>query len=169
MKKLTIVIATLLLLIFTGCNTVAPSDRVDRTNLTKGLNFKQVKLKFVEAYYNKNSKEQKIYWQWLQDNRERVNPFLNLNKWRVKIEKQYQKDKKTIKKIDANIHQMMCYDMIHNLTTLFGIWYGSHSQEAFNARLKIAKRMNETNCRAVSWKGKVPLYPKDSWEWVANP
>lgn len=169
MKKLTIVIAALLLLIITGCNTTPPGARVDRTNLTKGLNFKQVRFKFIEAYYNKKLKEQQIYWQWLQDNHERVNPFLDLNKWRKQVAKQYVKDEKTIKKIDADVDNMICYDMIHNLTTLFGIWWRSHSEEAFTIRLKIAKRMNKTNCRAMGWKGKVPLYPKNSYEWMANP
>jgi len=169
MKKLTIAIATLLLFVFTGCNTVAPSDRVDRTNLTKGLNFKQVRFKFVESYYNQKPKEEKIYWQWLKDNKERVSPFSNLKKWREKVVKQYAKDEKTIAKIRQNIEKMKCYDLIYNLTTLFGIWWRSHSQEAFNVRYKIAQKMNRTNCRAVGWHGKVPLYPRDSWEWIANP
>jgi len=64
---------------------------------------------------------------------------------------------------------MQCYDLIYNLTMLYGIWYRSHSQEAFNTRYKIAQKMNRINCRAVGWHGKVPLYPKDSWEWIANP
>jgi len=99
MKKLTIATVTLLLFVFTGCNTVAPSDRVDRTELTKNLNFKQIKFKFVSAIYSQKSEEQQIYWQWLQKNKERVNPFLDLRKWREKVVKQHQKDEKAIVKI----------------------------------------------------------------------
>ena len=144
MKKITLIaaLATATILL-SGCNTTAPTARVDKTDLTKKLSFKLVKIAYVRAFYNKKPKLQKIYWQWLQDNKERVNPFLNLKKWQKIVEKQYKKDSDYIASIQKNVEKMDGYQLKKALANLLHIKNHVAWNQIDKTRLLIVKKYNK--------------------------
>ena len=165
MKRITIAALAAMIFILAGCNTTVPDERIDRDgNYTIGMNFKQIKKAYVKAFYEGKLGYQHIYFQWLEDNHERINPFTDLEKWRVKIDKQYEKDMKIVEKITQKLDTMKCWQMREAIKKLYPIWYRSNAGKIAKLRSQIAQKMNEKKCKVDGWK-KIPVHPKNDIEW----
>jgi len=153
MKRMAVITIIAIILILAGCNTTAPGERIDRDgNITIGMNFKQIRKAYIKAVYEKKLGYQHIYFQWLKDNKERVSPFADLEKWQAKIENQYQKDMKIVKNIEQKLEKMKCWQMREAIQRLYPIWYRSHAKKIADLRSKIAEKMNRKKCKVNGWK-----------------
>ncbi len=151
-------------LFLSGCNSVAPDDRIDRTELTKNMNFAEVKKAYMGAVYDHDKKLQNIYFQYLADNRERVNPFLNLQNWKKEVESNYKRDSKIIYNITNNIEKMKCYKLEKSLLPLYKIWHQTNAKIAYKTRVLVAQKMREKKCGKS--RNPITIDPKNPIEWL---